>query len=51
MSGSFMSCGNKLIEEMALAPTDGLSSFNTMKSSRFSCLSERRHDEVDSFVG
>jgi len=40
---------NWIIEEMALARTDGQCSFNIMKSSRFSSLSEPRHDEVDIF--
>jgi FkbM family methyltransferase len=40
---------NWVIEEMALAANDGHSSLNIMKSSRFSSLSEPRHDEVDIF--
>ncbi len=40
---------NWVIEEMALAANDGHSSFNIMKASQFSSLSEPRHDEVDIF--
>jgi FkbM family methyltransferase len=40
---------NWIIEEMALGRTDGQCSFNIMKSSTFSSLSEPRHDEVDIF--
>jgi FkbM family methyltransferase len=40
---------NWVIEEMALAGTDGHQSFNIMKSSKLSSLSQPRHDEVDIF--
>jgi FkbM family methyltransferase len=40
---------NWIIEEMALAGTDGHQSFNIMKSSRLSSLSEPRHDDVEIF--
>jgi len=40
---------NWIIGEMALAGTDGQQSFNIMKSSKLSSLSQPRHDEVDIF--
>jgi FkbM family methyltransferase len=42
---------NWVIEEVALARTDGECTFNIMKSSQFSSLSAPRHDEVDMFRG
>jgi FkbM family methyltransferase len=42
---------NWVIEEAALAGTDGHCSFNIMKSSQLSSLSVPRHDEVDIFRG
>jgi len=40
---------NWVIEEVALARSDGLSTFNIMKSSVFSSLSVPRHDEIGLF--
>jgi len=42
---------NWVVEEVALARTDGHAIFNIMKSLQFSSLSAPRHDEVDLFRG